>query len=319
MTTYSSISLENPKRLYLVVSLDYYSIEQVLINLTKELSMININFIKINLKTMQDIRDMKNIINTYPIIDSYRVVFIDNVDFKSKLYKELLKVNLPEHTKIVIPYYIQRRDNIKKDNNISSFEKIPYSEVVYQAIDKKRVIALANELGIKKLDKDIIDKLLSLDNMDVIKNDLVKLSSILDDDIDYKTMEQVISKSNEIDMFDLIEAISKKNMNLTMKVLREIRDKGENDIGITIRIRNKFRELYYIKSYLIKGLNKDDIAYKLKCHPYVALLGVNAVKNYTYEKLESAFITLNECEAKYKSGYKADLLESALIEILAIR
>lgn len=194
------------------------------------------------------------------------------------------------------------------------------AEVVYQKIDKVRIIELAEKLGLEfKINRVLVNRLMSLDNMDVIKNDMIKICSIADGVITEDIIDAVISKSSELDMFDLIDAISKKNLSLVISLLNNLRDKGENEVSITIRLKNKFRELYYIKSYVIQGLNDKTISYKLNCHPYVALLGVKAVKNFSIESLENAFMKLSEAEVKYKSGYESDLLTTTLIEVLSLQ
>lgn len=314
MINYSTLDTENSKGIYLVVSLDYYSVEQVVNKFTQKLSYRELNHNKIDLKQIKDINELKSFITTYPMMDDLRVIVFDNLDPKSKLYKEFLKIDIPKYTKIIIPYYIVRRDNIKKDKVIQAIEKHPYAEVIYQKIDKKRVDELTKSMGLK-LEQGIIDKLITLDNMDVIKNDLAKIASIIEDDANL--INKIISKSNEIDMFDLIESISCKDLSQSISILNEIRDKGENDVGIAIRLRNKFRELYMIKQYVMSGMKSQDIAYKIGCHPYVATLGIAAVKKFDVETLENAYISLAECEDRYKSGYKNDLLTTTLIQILS--
>lgn len=128
--------------------------------------------------------------------------------------------------------------------------------------------------------------------------------------------KQVISKSNQTDIFDLTEAISKKNLLKALDALSDIRAKGQSDVATSLCLNKKFKELYLIKSYLTKGLGQNDIANKLRCHPYVVKLGINTVKNFTLYQLENAFLETGECEKLYKLGVKNDILETTLIKIL---
>lgn len=325
MITYKELKFNYNKgkynNFYLLISKDFYRINTVL-NLFKKQISSELNFTYIDINNVEDAKEITNICNTYPIFDTKRIVFINNVDL-SRHKKELdilIKYipKMPKETILLMAHYVtDKRENYNKNTVVSKLEKAVSNSVVYSPnITLEELNQIAVEEGIK-IDNKILNLLLTADNLDVARNDLIKLSFLNPDNLTLENAEKYISSSSEIDVFNLTEAIKERNLEKSLVYINNLKDKGENEIVLTIMLTKTFKLLYDCKILKEIGLSEGDIATRLKMHHYPVKLACKQAEKFPIETLSKAIDLCLQYDIDFKKGVKSSL-DILIIKILAI-
>ena len=136
------------------------------------------------------------------------------------------------------------------------------------------------------IDSDAINLFLEklTDNLYIISNELDKLFIYKEDkNINKDDVELVTSKIINSNIFDLINAIVKKNIDKSLELYDDLLLINEEEIKLIVTLANQFRLIYQVKTMFKKGFTELDISKKLDVHPYRIKLS-NEVN-----------ITLDEC------------------------
>jgi DNA polymerase-3 subunit delta len=116
--------------------------------------------------------------------------------------------------------------------------------------------------------------------------------------------------------FALINALRARNAQQALKVLRlEIEEKDE--IIVFQNIVYQFRNLLLARELASEGNNEQEIAARLKLHPYAARLALEHARRFTLGELETIYHTLLEVDVAMKTGgMPADLALDVLVTSL---
>lgn len=324
MITYKELQLTISKKtyqnFYLLISKDYYRIRKVL-NLFKNLiENQDLNYTNIDLGSIDDFKEVENLANTYPLSDKLRIIVINNIDMeKHKAHLAKLAKYLPQispTTILIMTIYVKdHRDTYKNNSLVKKLEKINPCSVVYQPKitiqDLKEIITEENV----NLPQMAINALLNSDNLDIARNDIIKLSLL--ENLDEAKIKRNLSTSNEIDVFNLTEAIQHKNLEKALLYINTIKDNGETDIKINILIMRSFKLLYDCKRYISQNISQPVMATKLGMHPYPIKLACEQCGKFELKTLEKAIEYCLEFEIDFKKGVLGSL-ELLLVKILAL-
>lgn len=307
MIQYDKLNISN-KNLYFLCSYDYYSIKFSIEKLTENLSMKDLNCYEININEISEFKDIKVIFETCPVMDNFKVLILSNFNFKSSLCKEIIKYikqNLtPTFLKIIIPYFISKELNFKKNPDIQSIDRFENSVVVYPN----------NKFFIDRMLKDtklhsIREILYQNENLDIVKNDISKLK-LMDWKLD--DIRNIITKPFDFNIWDLINQVSNRHLSKALEILKILREKNTSDVLIALALGKKFKDLYLIKQYYSNGYKDSEIQNQLKFHPYVIKISMEIIKNFSIEKLEDAYIDFN----KKENFFNNNNLELYIIKLL---
>jgi DNA polymerase-3 subunit delta len=86
--------------------------------------------------------------------------------------------------------------------------------------------------------------------------------------IDEQDIEEMITKYDVDNIFDLTDAVIKKDINISLSLYQELLKRGEEPIKIIVMLANQFRLIFQVKRLNAKGLSEDKIAEYLSVHPY---------------------------------------------------
>jgi len=195
----------------------------------------NCEFLTSNQDIEYDISSLLNIIDKK--IDNELILTVDKLDERKKIVKEL-------KSKVIV---------ITLDND-------NYFEFV------------SNELKDYNVKKDVLEFIIEYvgKNYDILKSEIDKLKIYKDEDktITKEDILAICSKKNNEDIFELVEAIVKKDYDKAFLLYEDFVNNKEEIIKLLIILANQFRLIYQSKNMYQSGYTELDISKQLDVHPY---------------------------------------------------
>lgn len=276
-----------------------------------------LNYIRLDGMTAT-FEEIVNACETMPFMGERKVVEVYRTNFLkektdasgTKTYNELLKYlkDLPPYT-ILIMYYVfsDKRENPKKCKKLTAVGKV--SKVVY--CDKlkrdryyKKIEDVFKEKGanIGKIEvRYFADKVQN--NFDIIKRDAEKVICYTNGrEIKRADIDKLVPNKSEDDIFDLIDFISQRKVEKALDLMDELLFKADQHMLIISNIQSNYDKLYKIKVLLAKGKRGDEIASKLKFHPYVVEKLSAQCSKFSLKQLQELMKLCIETEKKLKSS-----------------
>lgn len=266
----------------------------------------------------EKLKDLRNKYNnfdfiTYDMTDTNISVAVEDVSIgslfstnkvvicKNCVFLTGLKSDIEHNVDDLISYVSNPSDNILVlivNNLIDNRKKIvktllKYSEVINCNALKdheinKFIKDYCNKNGYK-IDSEAIKIIISK-----LNNNLYIICSELDKIFIYKDNDKVISvddvlvctsKMLNTNIFDLINAIVKKDVNNSLMLYDDLVVLNEEEIKLVVILANQFRLIYQVKQMFSDGYSEFDIAKMLDVHPYRVKLA-NEVLISSGESLE---------------------------------
>ena len=261
---------------------------------------------------------INNIISKYK---EYEVIKFTDLETNESPLEELNTMNfLVEHKLVIIDNatidddLIKYIDNPNKDNIL-----VIITDKLDKKIDKEigsKVNKLKSEINIKdvindnledyKMDNFTISYLINycMNDNDKIITELEKLKAykleekeITKDDIDL-LVEKTISNN----IFDLSDAIIKKDKRNSIEIYNNIINKGTDTASIIGLVGSTYILYLQCKILFKDGKNKDSIAEYLGIHPYRVSLALEQSTRYSREDLMNILKELFNLDYQFKIG-----------------
>lgn len=166
---------------------------------------------------------------------------------------------------------------------------------------------------------DVVKKILNLceNNADYALKEIEKLMlyKIDNKNITIKDVEDVISESNEKEIFNLIDAVMSKNIGECFNSYKILKDNTDSTI-IVDALGKQFRYLYQIK-ILMKNNSLPNIVTKLSINPYVAKKLYESTKNFNEKEILDILYKLSNVDIDIKiKGYdKNKVIENFFLNL----
>ncbi len=187
---------------------------------------------------------------------------IENIDNADILIKYL--DNESTNTLILISY--KELDKRKKISKVLE-KKTKYKEFLDYNIEN----IIKEDLEDYKMSNMTMNMLINYCSNDInrIENELekLKLYKSKEKEITSKDIEQLVKKSLDSTIFNLIDKINEKNKPEIFKIYNELLEQGETEEKIMYTIANHYRLLFQI-SEKQKTLSDNEIIKEYKMHPY---------------------------------------------------
>ena len=187
---------------------------------------------------------------------------IENIDNADVLIKYL--DNESTNTLILISY--KELDKRKKISKVLE-KKTKYKEFFDYNIEN----IIKEDLEDYKMSNMTMNMLINYCSNDInrIENELekLKLYKSKEKEITSKDIEQLVKKSLDSTIFNLIDKINEKNKSEIFKIYNELLEQGETEEKIMYTIANHYRLLFQI-SEKQKTLSDNEIIKEYKMHPY---------------------------------------------------
>jgi len=117
------------------------------------------------------------------------------------------------------------------------------------------------------------------------QNELKKLQ-LYPDTIDIDTIDQLISRNINDEVFDLSNAVLAKKLDVSLQIFNDLLIKNNDPIGLVALLSNNFRLIYQIKVWSDKGFNEREIAEEFgNIHPYRIKLAKQSARNISKDLL----------------------------------
>lgn len=252
----------------------------------KKLIIINNNALFIGKKNIDTTNLEKYIINSNPNTILIFVVSEEKLDTRRKLYK-----------------------TIKERGGIFEFNKLPNINTYVKDLFSGYTITNDSiNLLIKRVGNDLNRLKQEIEKIKIYKiNDKL----ITDSDIIDCTVEKI-----DINIFNFIDNIIRKNKSETIKTYKELLKIGEEPIKIIVLLANQFRLMYQSKLLTSKGYSEDDIASLLHVKRYPVHLAIQKSYHYNKEVLIDNLEQLADLDIKIKSG---EIDKNLALELFLLR
>lgn len=247
-------------------------------------------------------------LDTYNFLSSNKVVICDNAYFLTGSKPKGAVV----HNEEQLEHYLK---NPSSDNILILIcDKLDSRKKIVKLVDKKFILGgeviiddlVKERLDDYKMDFKTIKYLINYCDNDNerILNELEKLKcyKLNEKEINVDDIDEVVIKLSGDNIFDLIDAIVSKNKSKAYSITQELINKGEDISKIIIMISDQFRLMYQVKSLLKDGLSKEEIASKLKVHPYRVKLAQEKGYNYSSKTLLINLDYFYDLDYMIKSG-----------------
>ncbi|KRK89039.1 DNA polymerase III subunit delta [Lentilactobacillus sunkii] len=200
------------------------------------------------------------------------------------------------------------------------YEKLDSRKKVTKALKKVAVtveIGKLRENEIKKLvtekitaagfniDHDALDRMVELTGgkLTAMMSDLPKLLLYNNEskEIGIDSVNGLVSRSMEQNVFDLVNSVLQKNPKQSMDIYHQLILENDEPIRINAVLIQQFRLLLQVMILQKHGYSQGNLAATLKVHPYRVKLAMQTVRKFNYDQLRDAYIGLVDTERQMKS------------------
>ncbi|MGF2385805.1 DNA polymerase III subunit delta [Lentilactobacillus otakiensis] len=169
---------------------------------------------------------------------------------------------------------------------------------------KKLVTDKINSAGFQ-INPDALDRMVELTGgkLTSMMSDLPKLLLYNNDTkvIDLESVNGLVSRSMEQNVFDLVNSVLQKNPKQSMDIYHQLILENDEPIRINAVLIQQFRLLLQVMILQKHGYSQGNLASTLKVHPYRVKLAMQTVRKFTYGQLRDAYIGLVDTERQMKS------------------
>ncbi|SFB86780.1 DNA polymerase III, delta subunit [Alkalibacterium subtropicum] len=254
---------------------------------------------------------------SFPFFGGQKLIFIHSsyiftgkkVSSAVKHTPSLVENYLKDPSDFSILVFIAPYDKLDKRKKVTK-SLLKSAEVidVTPASDKDTADYLKNycEKSGYHMSRESLERLMQLTdrNLSKAKNELDKLMvyHIEDKEISMESIDKLVSKSLEQNIFELNERVLRKNIKQSIELYQDLLHQKEDPIKILALMISQFRLLLQVKILRTKGYQQADIAGILKIHPYRVKLALQTEKRFKQTTLSQAHRYLISADYEIKSG-----------------
>ncbi len=191
---------------------------------------------------------------------------------------------------------------LQKKAKIQEFKKLSFQEIkkwIHNSFQKNNLM----------IDSQSIEKIIFETTGDLweINNEISKLVNYLletqEKKVTFKTVDLLINKKNSDNIFQVIEALAKKETKKALLLLHQQLAFGDNPLKIFSMYVYQFRTLLKIADFYFKhNHNYFEIAQATGINPFVVQKGIVALKNFSYLELKNLYQKFSKTDYLIKSG-----------------
>ncbi len=188
---------------------------------------------------------------------------------------------------------VKKLKSICKVIEVNSLNKKELPKVVKQMFAQRKceITDSALEELLSRLGQDMYE----------ISNEVDKLSTF-SNKIHLEDIKALTPRKLEDNIFDMIDALFKKNTNKAFMIYNDLKSLGTEAITIISIVSTQVRFLYQILVLSNKGYSESNIANELSVHPYRVKMGLDKVRRYSDYELEDLLDKLSKLDIQIKTG-----------------
>ncbi|MHB8171727.1 MAG: DNA polymerase III subunit delta [Thermincolia bacterium] len=163
-----------------------------------------------------------------------------------------------------------------------------------------------------KVNREAVGNLVALvgSNLYQMANELDKLATYVGDggEITSQVVEELVSKTSESSVFQLVDAVAEKRFQEALQILKEMLLYGEVPVKILILLARQVRLMLLAKNLIRQGYSEKQVAGDLRVHPFVAQKCIKQGRNFSEEELLNSLTTLTRMDIDIKRGQQDPVL-----------
>ncbi|MBA7481964.1 putative protein YqeN [subsurface metagenome] len=267
-------------------------------------------------------REAISLAETYPFMSKKRLVVVKDIDkFTESELKEIIKYlkNPASSTCLVLVSAKVKREALDRAvyKTISSlcetviFWRLFDSEILGWiknkiSREKKSISPEATHYLFVEVGNNLLDLSGEIEKLLIYTKDRKEVT--LDD------VEQLIGRSMSDSVFDLLRAVTQKNLTHSLEILAKLTETGEKPVGILVRIAKRIRQIIYAKELLDQKVGRARIIEEVGLHPFFDKDFPSRIQNFNRKELLNNFHHLLQADWEIKVGKKpAQLVLELLI------
>lgn len=230
-------------------------------------------------------------LETLPFVGEKKIVLLKNLtkipeDFKKKL-NAYLKAPQLSTCLVIFDFFNNFNFIISEKVSAKRLDDVSLGKIVEAELEKAG----------KSIQKEATALLLSYccDYYSLIANELEKLKNIDNDVITKKDVENMVTKETEFSVFELSEALSKKDANKAVELLSLM----EKDTKTFSLILNHFRRMFFVA---ISKESDIELSKLLSVKEYAITKARALGKNFSKIQLKNIYELLSEVDFYIKNG-----------------
>ncbi|WP_339230377.1 DNA polymerase III subunit delta [Aeribacillus sp. FSL K6-2833] len=256
---------------------------------------------------------------TMPFLGERRMVVVKNPYFlTSEKKKEKVEHNLKKLEQYVenpAPFtvfvFLLPHEKIDERKKLTKQIKKAATVVEMNSFSEEETVKWIKEKAEAEnvaMEKEAIDELMekTSGNLMIIDKEMEKLCAYVGsgDKLTAEMVKQLVARSLEQNVFDLIDAVVKKKTEEAFKIFYDLLKINEEPIKILSLLTQQFRLLYQVKQLSKSGYGQDRMASSLKVHPFRIKLALKQEKQFSASELQSIIKALAETDFEIKTGKK---------------
>ncbi len=249
---------------------------------------------------------------TIPFLSKHKVVIVQNALFltansnlSDKDQNTLIEYleNSSKDIDLILTGNFDKFDSRKK--MVKSIQKLMQCHV-FNHLQEDQFIAYvkqtlkANQLN---LTNDALEELLSRLNSDMLTfKHIVDKLCLYPEALDIKAIQSLVSRPLEDNVFALVDAVIKSNIKDAFFCWRDLQVINSEPIALVALIGGQFKLLYQVKILTKNNYTKEDIASKLKIHPYRVKLAIESSRRISESRLSALIMRSAQFDQQLKMG-----------------
>lgn len=288
-----------------------YLIKKQVDTILKEYHIDQVSISKYNL-TNELLKDIINDAESISLFDEKKAVIVEN----AYIFTGSINKKNPEQDTTLLEKYLENSN----PNTILIFivnnEKLDERKKITKLVKKLGNVKEFNNVDIiqtvkslwegYQIKEDVIRFLIERvgDNISILSNEIEKIKLYKNDEqtITKEDIQNLTTKSLEVNNFKLIDAIISKNKVLAIELYEERLKLNEEPIAIIIALANQIRIMYQVKELYLMGHTEHDIASTLNIHPYRVKLASQNARKYDSNTLLQYLEDLANLDIAIKTG-----------------
>ncbi|MDH5174350.1 MAG: DNA polymerase III subunit delta [Elusimicrobiota bacterium] len=259
---------------------------------------------------------------TYPFMSKKRLIMIKDIDkFRESELKEIIKyLKKPvSSTCLVLVSEKVKKETLNRGvyKTISSscetviFWRLFDSEIPGWIEDKisgegKNISPQAAHYLFVEVGNSLLDLCGEIEKLLIYTKDRKKVT--------LHDVEQLIGHSMSDSIFDLLRAITEKDLGRSLEILEKVMEAGEKPVGILVRIAKRMRQIVYAKELMRQKVRRGSIIQEVGLHPFFDKDFPSQIQDFTGKELLNNFHHLLRADWEIKVGKKpAELALELLI------
>ncbi len=297
---------------YTIIGEDFYLIQESVHVLKNHVENLGVNFdfnydcVYVSETKAPDIVDK---IETLPMMSPYRFVIVKEAELLKDKDWDIIKKSFEKglSQSIVVFVHESKFDKRKKiykwlTTNTQIVELVtPYENQVPVWIHY-----MAQKNGLI-LDQGAALQLLHLVGVDLteIHNEILKLKLYFDDHqgpLQIDDILKVVSKKRIESVFDLTASVALGNKSLSLQLLNDLLNQGQNEVGVVALISRHMRILKKILEFSQVGVSQKQLSTKVGVSPFFIEQYVQQSRKWTLEKMNIVFNLLLDTDKALKTS-----------------